>query len=127
MRRNLVVALPAALVAVGACVVGGADAAVDAPSTVTIKAEGTDLSGKLKSPKLQKCVQGRKVIVFKQKGTRGGGDDINFASDTADVSGTVGEWSTGTTGTEGRFYAKVRPIDGCKGDTSDTIRARRSG
>jgi hypothetical protein len=92
-----------------------------AASTVTIKAEGTDLSGTLSSPRAA-CVADRKVIVFKQIGTRGGGDDQNFASDTADADGS---WNTGNTGTPGKFYAKVRANTRCKGDTSPTIRARR--
>jgi hypothetical protein len=62
------------------------------------------------------------VIVFKQIGSKGGGNDQNFASDTADSDGS---WNTGNTGTPGRFYAKVRPTGACKGDTSRTIRARR--
>jgi hypothetical protein len=67
-------------------------------------------------------VTDRKVVVFKQVGTRGGGDDQNFASDQADSDGS---WSTGNTGTEGKFYAKVRATTRCQGDTSPTIRARR--
>lgn len=95
--------------------------AAPAASTVTIKAEGTDLSGTLSSPRAA-CVADRKVIVFKQIGTRGGGDDRNFASDTAAADGS---WNTGNTGTPGRFYAKVRATARCQGDTSPTIRARR--
>ncbi|GAB3781973.1 hypothetical protein [Nocardioides ungokensis] len=106
--------------------VGPAGAAGDAPTTVTIHADGTDLSGTVSSPKPRKCANNRLVVVFKQKGTRGGGDDVRFASDTASRSGNVFAWSTGNTGTEGRFYAKVRHIDGCKGDTSPTIRAVRN-
>jgi hypothetical protein len=34
-------------------------------------------------------------------------------------------WSTGNTGTAGRFYARVRHIDGCRSYTSDTVRAIR--
>lgn len=95
--------------------------AAKAKSTVTIKAEGTDLSGTLKSPK-QSCVTERKVLVIKQVGARGGGDDQKFASDVASADGS---WSTGQTGTEGRFYAKVRATATCAGDTSPTIRATR--
>lgn len=96
-------------------------AAARAKSTVTIKAEGTDLSGTLSSPRAS-CVADRKVIVIKQVGKRGGGDDKVFASDTAEADGS---WSTGNTGTEGRFYAKVKRTATCQGDTSPTIRARR--
>jgi hypothetical protein len=103
---------------------GAAAAARSAATTVTIKAQGTDLSGKVTSPRAA-CVDGRKVVVFKQVGTRGGGDDVRFASDTVSAMGKVGTWSTGNTGTPGRFYAKVRHTAGCQGDTSPTVRARR--
>ncbi len=105
---------------------GSAVAGGPADTTVTIKAEGTDLSGTVKSPRPMTCAEGRNVVVFKQIGTRGGGDDENFASDTAGLSGGVYRWSTGNTGTPGKFYAKVKAIPGCKGDTSPTIRARRN-
>jgi hypothetical protein len=106
---------------------GGAVVAApgDADTTVTIQAEGTDLSGVVRSPAPARCGDERTVVVWKQIGTRGGGDDLRFASDTASLNGTRYEWSTGNTGTAGRFYAHVRRIDGCKGDTSPTIRATR--
>jgi hypothetical protein len=102
-----------------------APAAARAPVTVTIKAEGTDLSGRVRSTKPLKCAADRKVIVFKQKGKRGGGNDIRFASDRTDLQNGKWVWSTGNTGTEGRFYAKVKRKPGCQGDTSRTIRAQR--
>lgn len=120
-----VVSAVSAVGVVGGSAVAGSQRVADAPTTVTIKAEGTDLSGTVSSPKAMRCADGRKVIVIKQKGTRGGGDDEKFASDTASLEGDVYAWSTGTTGTAGRFYARVKPIDGCRGDTSNTIRARR--
>lgn len=102
---------------------GAATAQAPAParSTVTIKAQGTDLSGRLSSPR-QGCVTDRKVIVIKVKGRRGGGDDKRFASDNASADGS---WNTGNTGTAGRFYAKVKPTANCQGDTSPTVRAQR--
>lgn len=129
--RLRALAIPSTVLGVlGAVVVGGIGSpgsarVVDAPTTVTIKAEQTDLSGTVSSPRPLRCADGRTVLLIKQKGTRGGGDDIRFASDTADLQGDAYVWSTGTTGTEGRFYAKVKPIDGCKGDTSPTVRAQR--
>ena len=98
-----------------------AEAVTRAPVTVTIQADGTDLSGKVSSTRAV-CVADRKVIVFKQVGTKGGGDDIRFASDTSDSDG---DWNTGNTGTEGKFYAKVKKTDLCKADFSPTITARR--
>jgi hypothetical protein len=94
--------------------------------TVTIQAEGTDLSGKVLSPRPRKCAAERKVIVIRQRGTRGGGDDERFAMDVTDRQNGVWVWSTGNTGTEGRFYAKVKKKPGCKRDTSRTIRAVRN-
>ena len=102
-----------------------APALAPAKVTVTIKAEGVDLSGEVRSPKPNKCAADRKVIVFKQKGARGGGNDERFATDTTGEQNGKWTWSTGNTGTEGRFYAKVKAKTGCKGDTSPTIRARR--
>jgi hypothetical protein len=104
---------------------GSAVAAAPAKVTVTIKAEGTDLSGTVHSAR-RACKANRTVVVYKQVGARGGGDDVRFASDTTEVSGGVGQWNTGNTGTPGRFYAKVKKSAQCKGDTSPTIRAVRN-
>ena len=71
----LVLALGGVVGVTGSATAGGGDA----ETTVTIKAEGTDLSGVVKSPRPNRCADDRKVIVFKQRGERGGGDDINFA------------------------------------------------
>jgi len=120
------IAGPAVVLGVVAGLAGPAQAAPAADTTVTIKAMGTDLFGVVKSPRPHKCADGRTVIVFKQKGARGGGDDVRFASDTASLSGGVYKWSTGNTGTEGRFYAVVRAKTGCKADSSPTIRAVRN-
>jgi hypothetical protein len=100
---------------------GVAHATTLAHSTVTIQADGTDLSGHVSST-LGSCVDGRAVIVYKQVGIRGGGDDIRFAMDTADEDG---DWNTGNTGTEGKFYAKVKRTSVCKKDLSPTITAHR--
>ncbi|PWN01518.1 hypothetical protein DJ010_18410 [Nocardioides silvaticus] len=97
-----------------------ASAAPTVPSTVTIQTEGTDLFGSVSSSSA--CEADRKVVVYKQVGARGGGNDINFASDTTDDDG---EWNTGNTGTEGKFYAKVKKTNVCKADFSPTITARR--
>ena len=92
---------------------GGAD------TRVTIQVEGRDYFGKVKSPR-QRCVNERKVKLYKQKGERGGGDDIKIASDLADEDG---DWSTGNTGSRGKHYARAPKIpDKCKGDSSRTLR-----
>lgn len=95
------------------------------PVTVTITAQGTDLSGVVRSSRVS-CVQDRKVVVFRQHGARGGGDDERFASDVSFwTSGTTATWSTGNTGTEGRFYARVGRTSSCRADESPTVTARR--
>ena len=128
MRGTILVA-PVLALGVVAGLGGGvsaAGAAADASTTVTITAEGTDLSGVVKSPRPSRCAADRVVVVVRQKGARGGGDDVRFATDTASLEGGVYRWSTGNTGTEGRFYARVRHVPGCKAGTSPTIRATRT-
>ena len=83
----------------------------------------TDLSGTVASPRPKKCAADRLVVVFKQKGARGGGDDVRFASDRASLSGGVYRWSTGNTGMTGKFYARAARTADCKPDTSRTVRA----
>ncbi len=96
-----------------------------ANNAVTIQAENTDLSGTVTS-KRKSCKDGRKVLLVKQKGAKGGDDDTVIASDTTELQNGVGVWSTGNTGIEGRFYAKVKRTPSCKGATSPTVRAVRS-
>jgi hypothetical protein len=126
MRRSLMV-VPVLAVGLAGSVatVEYAVAAGAAPTTVTIKAQGTDLSGTVSSPKPKRCAAGRTVLLIKQKGARGGTDDTKIGSDTAELSGGTYEWSTGNTGIQGRFYAKVKAIPGCKGSTSKTVKATR--
>jgi len=92
-------------------------AAPAAKVTVTIKAEGTDMSGTVASPKPLLCAANRTVKVFKMVS----GEPHLWASDTTDKQGSKYVWSTGNTGTEGRFYAKVGAKPGCKMDVSPTI------
>ncbi len=100
-----------------------ADAAPKAKVTVTIQAEGTDLSGVVKSRNPELCAANRTVKVFQVIN----GQAQLFASDTTDEPGNAPyEWSTGNTGTEGTFFAKVSPKPGCRGDVSPTITAVRN-
>lgn len=116
----------AALTTVGmVAAVSNAEAATKARTTLTIQAEGIDLSGKVKSQKLS-CLGGRTVKVYKQKGTaQNPATDPVVASDTSERVGSVGVWSTGNTGLEGKFYARTRGTLVCTGATSQTIVARR--
>ncbi|GAA3825891.1 hypothetical protein [Nocardioides panacisoli] len=105
-----------------ACVGTPSSAWALTPSKVTIHADGLDLHGSVSSTR-PACVGHREIIVIKQVGSRGGGDDLRFASDTTENDGS---WSIGNTGTPGRFFAKVRKTAHCAGDTSKTIRAVRN-
>ena len=123
MRAKLLVVPVVALAVVIAGLASAASAgSTPANTTVTIRAQGTDLSGVVSSPAPLRCARNRTVHVYKQIGTRGGGNDIHFASDTASLQSGAYRWSTGNTGTPGYFYSKVFPKTGCRGDTSLTIR-----
>jgi hypothetical protein len=112
--------------AIGATGVAAHAQQAKAEVTVTIKAEGTDLSGVVKTSNPQACALDRTVRVWKQIGTRGGGDDIKMFHDTVDMQGTKYVWSTGNTGIQGFFYAKLGSTPDCKADTSPTVHAVRN-
>lgn len=100
-----------------------ADAAAKAKVTVTIQAEGVDLSGVVKSANPELCAANRKVKVYKVIN----GENHLFATDTTDEPGNAPyTWSTGNTGQEGRFFAKVSAKPGCRADVSPTITAVRN-
>ncbi|WP_341926834.1 hypothetical protein [Nocardioides psychrotolerans] len=108
----------AALAAAFPIVTAAEAAAPNAAVTVTIKAEGTDLSGTVSSAKPRRCAANRTVKLFKLIN----GEPHLWANDTTEKQGTRYVWSTGNTGTPGRYYAKVGAKPGCRGDVSPTIR-----
>ncbi|HEY6565950.1 MAG TPA: hypothetical protein VI341_00400 [Actinomycetota bacterium] len=115
-------AVGSAVTIAGPAVAGGSHA----PTTVTIKAENGDLSGRVKSTRPMVCAQGRKVIVYKQVGSQQDPSvDERVGTDTAGLNGDRYEWSTGNSGTFGKVYALVRRTPDCKADRSDTIRSRQ--
>jgi hypothetical protein len=102
-----------------------ADAATRAKTTLTIKAEGVDLSGTVESQRLS-CLDERKVRVYKQVGAQQSPKtDPVIASDISERQGNIGVWSTGNTGLAGKFYARTGGTLECTGATSKTIIARR--
>jgi len=108
---------------VGALAVASvANARAGAETKVTINEENGDFSGKVKSEK-QKCVEERKVTLWKQSGKEPDpGADEKIATDTTDEGG---EWSTGNTGVEkGKYYAKAHKVSGCKKAYSKTVRVQ---
>jgi len=90
--------------------------------TVTISAQGTDMSGVVRSPRPLKCAANRTVKLFKMVN----GQPHLFTTDTTSLQGGKWVWSSGNTGQEGRFFAKVARKPGCKADVSRTIQVRRN-
>jgi hypothetical protein len=107
----------AALAFAGTAMARGADTAV------TIHGPEGDFHGKVLSER-SKCQEGRKVVVYKQKGSRQKPSvDRKIASDTSERSGNVGVWSVGNTGfKQGKFYAKAAHSRGCEVGYSKTIK-----
>jgi len=102
-----------------------AQAIVRAPTTLTIRANGLDLSGKVKSPRLR-CLGGRTIRLFKQVGREQNPRvDTRIATDTSERQGDIGVWSTGNTGIAGKLYVRTGRTTACRADTSPTIRVRR--
>ncbi len=125
-RTTRTVAAVVGLSTAGALMVAApsSTAAGRANNVVTIKAENTDLSGTIKS-KRKACKDGRKVLLYFQRGARGGANDELFATDTSELDDGVGEWETGNLGFEGKFYAKVKRTAKCKAAASRTVVAER--
>ena len=101
-----------------------ASAAGPAKTTLTIKAQGLDLSGTVQSSR-GSCLGDRNIKLYKQKGkVQRPGSDTLVATDTSERQGDHGEWSTGNTGMRGKFYVRTGKVPGCTAATSKTVRAR---
>jgi hypothetical protein len=124
VKRKAFIAAVAIAAATGLVVSGAASAGGgNAETKVTIKAPGGDVYGYVKSTRPNRCADGRKVKVFRQKGgEQGGGDDIKVGSDTAEPNGDKYQWSIGQPGVSGKkIYARAGKIPGCRADNSRTI------
>ena len=90
---------------------------------MTIRSEGGDPVGTVKSPQENKCADDRLVKIYKQKGGEQGGGDDNYTgvSDTTSLSNGKYRWSVGQPGLDGKHYARAPKIPGCKADNSKTI------
>ena len=77
----------------------------------------------MKSPKLNRCADNRRVKVYRQRGNEQnpGREDV-VASDTSELQGNHGAWSIGNPGlSSGKYYARAGKKPGCKADASKTI------
>lgn len=94
-----------------------------APTFLTIRAQGLDLSGTVRSPRLH-CVGNRRIRLYKQKGAgQNPSVDTLVATDISERHGDHGEWSPGNTGMRGKLYVRTARVAGCKAGASKTIRA----
>ncbi len=119
MKPKLLLVL-AALVALGGIAAPSSAGQTRAVTKVTIRVEGRDFSGTVQSPRPRRCVDGRKIRLLRQVGSeQHPNTDPVIASDTASADG---DWSTGNTGVNGRFYARAKRTEHCKADSSRTRR-----
>ena len=123
--RTLAVVFAAAAIALTA-LVGTAGAAGKAPTKVLIEAESGGFFGYVKSPKAQKCANGRTVYVYQQLGSKPRpATDLRVAMDTAQANNDGYQWNIGNPGLrEGNFYAHVNATPQCKGANSITLAAQ---
>ncbi len=125
MRIKMIVAV--AMVALSGALATGAQAEAKAPTKVTIKADGGGFYGKVKTSDPYNCAEGREVIVYRMEGHKPKPKhDTPYLYDTASFDGYKHyTWSTGNSGVyEGRFYAKVKKTDYCKGAKSKVVKAK---
>lgn len=122
MRSKPLIAI-VALAACGAVALTGIAVGGEAAKTrVTIQANG-EVYGKVKSPRLHRCAEDRKVKVYKQQGSeQNPRTEEVVASDISELNGDHGEWSIGQPGLSGKHYARAGRKPGCKPDASKTIR-----
>ncbi len=116
----------AALAALGALAFAGiAMAGGKADTKVTIKAESDGFFGFVKSSKPKQCANGRKVILYKQRGDAPNRHvDQKIGSDIAQANGDKYMWSTGNTGKpHGDYYAFAKHTTKCRADYSRTVSA----
>ena len=104
-----------ALTGTGTALAGGS-------AKLTIKGRNGDFSGTVKTKK-RSCADKRTVTVYMQQGSEQDPSvDSEIGSDTSELHGKHGEWSTGNSGyKEGNFYARASKEHGCKALSSKTI------
>ncbi len=121
MRKLVGTAVSVVMVA-GTLAVGVASAGTRADTTVTIKANGGDYYGYVKSSSPRKCAKDRKIVVFRQTGqVQNPREDEKIGSDLASRNGDRFIWSIGNSGMYGKIYARAGRTPDCKPDTSRTI------
>ena len=112
-----------ALVAVGCSALAIASVAWASGAKTTVTIKGPDhVYGTIKSPR-SSCLGGRKVLIYKQKGSSQNHKvDQKVYSTTSTKQGNKGIWDAGNPGLgHGKFYAEARKSPGCKAGFSKTV------
>lgn len=124
LRARGLVAAALVVLGAGAAIPALATAGEPAPTKVTIVAENDGFYGFVKSPKENKCANGRKVILLKQLGSaQSPHTDQKIGTDIAQANGDGYMWSTGNTGhMKGKFYARVKKTPYCLADNSKSVK-----
>jgi hypothetical protein len=119
-------AVVAALVLCGALAVAGIALAAAANTKVTIEAQQGGFFGYVHTKKSasEKCENGRKVVLYKQKGSeQKPRQDTKIGTDIAQPNGPDSMWSINTN-KSGKFYAKAPKKPGCAAGFSDTVHSQ---
>jgi hypothetical protein len=113
------------VVAIVTACVPAASAADKARTTVTLSSIGlghgeTSWGGPISSPS-KTCKNNRRVLVFRVH--RGKDEKVGATKSYKGISAKGYFWTYSQPGTapSGKYYAKVKPTDTCKGDRSETV------
>jgi hypothetical protein len=123
--RKLIAAVLAVTVC-GALVFAGIAAASGAKTKVTIQAQQGGFFGFVHTKKSasEKCENGRKVLLYKQKGSsQQPRQDTKIGSDIAQPNGPDSMWSINTN-KSGKFYAKAVETPKCHHAFSETVHSQ---
>lgn len=120
MSKKLHAMVAIGVAALALALVPSAGAGGKASTKVSIKGPG-EVFGFVKSDKPNRCAKNRKIVVFRVRP----GKDKRVGSDTASRSGKRYMWSIGNPGlSAGRYYAKARATQKCKGAKSKILRVK---
>jgi hypothetical protein len=123
--RSKAIWIVAALAVCGVVAMAGIALADAAKTRVTIEAQSGGFFGYVHSSRQERCENGRKVGLFKQKGDHHRlRHDTKIGTDTAQPNGPDSMWSINTD-KQGKFYAHVGKKPGCKRDFSKTIHSEQ--
>jgi hypothetical protein len=119
-------AIVVATVICGAVALAGIAMAATATTKVSIQAQQGGFFGYVHTKKAasEKCENGRKVILYKQKGSQQKPrDDTKIDTDIAQPNGPDSMWSINTN-KSGKFYAKAPKKPGCATGFSETVHSQ---